>query len=126
MISLALVVTKGGMLSFSKLYLFFLCVLGGAAAFINTSAYSYAAQAYTDDVEKVISIMETVVGIGCAAGPVLGSVVYELIGFAWTFILFGIIMAPTSIILCFLKKPTEVKADLEMAAKQEKEQRENQ
>ena len=107
MASLALVVSKGGILSFSKLAInFLLCVLGGAAAFINTSAYSYAAQAYTDDVEKVISIMETVVGIGCAAGPVLGSVVYELIGFAWTFILFGIIMAPTSIILCFLKKPT--------------------
>ena len=85
--------------------------LGAASACINTGAYSFAAQAYPDDVEKVISIMEAIVGIGCAAGPVLGSVTYELIGFAWTFILFGALMAPTSLLLFFfLQKPLEVKA----------------
>ena len=55
--------------------------------------------------------MESVVGIGCAAGPVLGSVTYELMGFAWTFLLFGIIMSPTSILLFFfLQNPKEVVA----------------
>mmetsp|Transcript_41108 Transcript_41108/g.53941 ORF Transcript_41108/g.53941 Transcript_41108/m.53941 type:complete len:147 (+) Transcript_41108:227-667(+) len=83
---------------------------GAAAALINTAAYSFAAQGYTDQVEKVISIMESVVGVGCAAGPVLGSVVYEFLGFAWTFLLFGILMAPTSALLCFLGEPLKIKA----------------
>ena len=85
--------------------------LGAAAAFINTGSYSFVAQAYPDNVEKVISIMEAIVGIGCAAGPVLGSITYELVGFAWTYILIGALMAPTSYFLFFfLQKPLDVKA----------------
>ena len=85
--------------------------IGAASACINTGSYSFAAQAYPDDVEKVISIMEAIVGIGCAAGPVLGSVTYELIGFAWTFIIFGALMTPAGIALfLFLQKPKDVKA----------------
>ena len=56
--------------------------LGAASAFLNTGSYSFAAQAYPDDVEKAIAIIEAIVGIGCAAGPMLGSITYELIGFA--------------------------------------------
>jgi hypothetical protein len=43
---------------------------------INTSAYSFAAQAYEKDVAKYVSLFEGFVGIGCALGPVLGSFVY--------------------------------------------------
>ena len=48
---------------------------------INTSAYSFAAQAYGDEVEKIISLFEGFVGIGCMSGPIIGSVVYSYLGF---------------------------------------------
>ena len=75
---------------------------------INTSAHSYAAQAYPEDIEKVISIMETAIGIGCSLGPVLGSLVYSWLGYAWAFLLFGIAMVPPAVLLLFLKRPRDL------------------
>ena len=73
---------------------------------INTAAYSYAAQAYPEDIEKVISLMEGMVGIGCSAGPVVGSFVYASLGFSWTFLTFGILMLPNTLLAyCFLSPP---------------------
>ena len=54
---------------------------GSASAMINTCAYSYAALAYTDNVDKVIALLESTSGIGCVCGPVIGSFVYGLVGF---------------------------------------------
>lgn len=77
---------------------------------INTSGYSFASQAYPDDVDKVISIMEATVGAGMMIGPILGSFVYNAFGFVETFIIFGIAMAPISFIICFgLPKPVDVR-----------------
>ena len=65
--------------------------------------------------EKVISLMESFLGLGCALGPVLGSVTYEFFGFAWTFLIFGIILSPTSILLFFcLKHPKDLVAKPEI------------
>ena len=66
---------------------------------INTCAYSFAAQAYGEEVEKIISLFEGFVGIGCAAGPVVGSVVFQFLGFQWTFFIFGALMAPSAILV---------------------------
>ena len=54
---------------------------GSASGMINTSAYAYASAAYPDDVEKIISLFEGVVGIGGTSGPILGALVYEALGF---------------------------------------------
>ena len=54
---------------------------GCASAMINTCSYSYAALAYTDNVDKVIALLESTSGIGCVCGPVIGSFVYDLVGF---------------------------------------------
>ena len=54
---------------------------GCASAMINTCSYSYAALAYTDNVDKVIALLESTSGIGCVCGPVIGSFVYGLVGF---------------------------------------------
>ena len=56
-------------------------VQGAASAMVNTSCYAFASVAYPDDVEKIISLFEGVVGLGNMAGPVLGSVVYNWLGF---------------------------------------------
>lgn len=81
-------------------------LLGTAAGFIDTAAYSFAASNYPEDCDKVISIMEGVVGVGCVFGPVMGSFVYNYLGFATTFYIFGAAMAPSCIfVLCIGKKP---------------------
>ena len=65
---------------------------------------------YPDDVEKVIGLLEAIVGIGCTSGPVFGSLVYEFLGFKWTFLAFGMLQAPTAVLACFLRKNTQVKS----------------
>ena len=53
--------------------------------------------------------MESFIGIGNAVGPVVGSFIFEFLGYAWTFLIFGIMMAPATVILLFLQKPSDVK-----------------
>ena len=85
---------------------------------INTTAYSYAAQAYPDKVEKVIARLESVSAFGNIFAPVLGSVIFDAVGFEWTFVGFGIVMVPASLLVCSLKNPKDVKkADMIMIDK---------
>lgn len=74
---------------------------------INTAAYSFASQAYPDDVEAVVGLMETLVGVGCITAPILGSFIYSLVGYAWTFYIFGILMAPSTFLAMCLGTPQE-------------------
>ena len=79
---------------------------GVASGMINTTVYSYVAQAYPQNIEKVVSMSEGFVGIGCAMGPILGSIIYEAVGFSYTFYIFGVAMAPFAILICAcLNKP---------------------
>lgn len=56
--------------------------------------------------------MEGVVGIGCVFGPVMGSFVYNYVGFATTFYIFGGAMAPSCIFVLFIgKKPVDDETD---------------
>ena len=83
---------------------------GAASGMINTAAYSFASTAYPDTIDKVISIMEAVVGVGCTSGPILGSFVYTAVGFAKTFFIFGGCLLPVAVLICiFLPKPKDVK-----------------
>ena len=70
-------------------------------------------QAYPDDVEKVISLMEAMVGAGNMMGPILGSFIYNTFGFEITFYIFGLVMVPISFLnLVGLPKPESVKEKL--------------
>ena len=40
----------------------------------------------------------------------IGSIVFESVGFAWTFIIFGIVFTPIAALIMCLTKPSEVKA----------------
>ena len=79
---------------------------GVASGVINTSVYSYAAQVYPDQVEKVVSMGEGFVGIGVAMGMIVGSYIYQAVGFSYTFYIFGMIMAPFALLVYVcLSKP---------------------
>ena len=67
--------------------------------------YSYVAQAYTDDVEKVIALMEGVMGIGFTMGPVIGKFIDTALGFSWTYFSVGSTLAPSALLVICLKKP---------------------
>ena len=95
-----------------KTLLISICVLlricqGTAAGMINTSCYSFVSTAFPDNIESLISIMESFVGVGCTMGPVLGSFIYSSLGFGATFWVFGGLMGPVAIMnLLTLPKPT--------------------
>ena len=69
---------------------------------INTSAYSFAVKTFGDKVEKIVSLYETFVGIGCTSGPVIGSILYQYFGFELTFFIFGGMMATTAFLILFI------------------------
>ena len=75
---------------------------GIASCMINTASYSYAAQAYGNDVEKVVSLFEGFIGFGTTSGGVLGGLVYNALGFEKTFYVFGVIYVPLAIVVRFL------------------------
>ena len=72
---------------------------------INTAAFSYASQAYPDNVEVMISLMETVVGLGSTVSPMLGLYIYHVVGFSNTFFIYGLTMAPCTLFILCLTDP---------------------
>ena len=78
---------------------------GSAYGAANTAVYSFCAQAYPDDVEKSISIMEGVTGIGFMLGPILGSYIYHWIGFSKTYFCAGLMLVPIVFLICCLDPP---------------------
>ena len=77
---------------------------------INTAAYSFASQAYPDNVEKVVSVMEGVVGIGITISPIMGVFIYSAVGFANVFYIFGSAMAPCAFLMLLLPNPKDLKS----------------
>ena len=59
--------------------------------------------------------MEATVGAGMMLGPILGSFIYNAVGFFKTFAIFGIAMTPISIIVLFaLPDPTKIRKENEI------------
>ena len=54
---------------------------GTASSMINTTAYSFAALAYPDKVDKLMGMFEGTAGIATTFSPVMGSIIYNLAGF---------------------------------------------
>jgi MFS family permease len=44
---------------------------------------------FPDEQEKYIALIETAVGVGLILGPVIGSSIYAIAGFSWTFFIVG-------------------------------------
>ena len=83
---------------------------------INTVSYSYSAHCYPDILEEMIALIEGTTGVGAAFGPVMGSFVYQLVGYSWTWYIFGILIIPTVFLSLQLKSETEIQEMREKAA----------
>ena len=71
---------------------------GISASMIMTTSYAMIAVVYKDNQQKYLGILESSQGIGLISGPAIGSVLYTLIGFQYTFYGVGgmfLVLAPT-------------------------------
>ncbi|XP_074027066.1 MFS-type transporter SLC18B1 isoform X2 [Leptinotarsa decemlineata] len=67
------------------------CEALGASAF-STASYVFVVNTFPDSIGSVIGILETFVGLGMSAGPVLGGMLYSLGGFSMPFNVLGVAM----------------------------------
>ena len=79
--------------------------LGSAYGGIITATYSYTSQAFSDEVEGVIALMEGVIGLGIAVGPICGIYVEKEVGFSYTFFIFGVLLIPFVFCVACLPRP---------------------
>ena len=86
---------------------------------INTVSYSYSAHCYPDILEEMIALIEGTTGVGAAFGPVMGSFAYEIVGYSWTWYIFGILIIPTVFLSLYLKSEQEMHEMREKNAKVE-------
>ena len=81
---------------------------GSAAGMINTTAYSFSSLAYPDNVDRIVSLIEGIVGIGYTISPVMGVFIYGAVGFADTFYIFGSALAPCALFIFCLPDPRDL------------------
>ena len=64
-------------------------VQGGCSAFVQTTCYCIATTDFPDRKEEIVGLVEAMTGIGCIVGPLLGSALYQFLGFKHTFLVYG-------------------------------------
>jgi MFS family permease len=62
---------------------------GFASSCIQTTSYSICTNFYPEKKEALVGYIEAVTGIGLILGPIIGSLLYALGGFTFTFFIFG-------------------------------------
>ncbi|CAG9534097.1 unnamed protein product [Cercopithifilaria johnstoni] len=73
----------------------------GDAAFV-TSSFSIGIKCFPGRIALVIGVLETFVGLGTTAGPLLGGILYEIGGFQLPFLVLGIILLFLGLLASFL------------------------
>ena len=69
---------------------------GFSSSSIQTTCYSICTNFYPDKKEALVGYIEAVTGIGMIMGPIIGSILYSMGGFSFTFYVFGSIFLVTS------------------------------
>uniref|UniRef100_A0A1I8ETC1 MFS domain-containing protein n=1 Tax=Wuchereria bancrofti TaxID=6293 RepID=A0A1I8ETC1_WUCBA len=73
----------------------------GDAAFV-TSSFVIGVKCFPGRIAIVVGVLETFVGLGSTAGPLLGGILYEIGGFKLPFIVLGIILLFLGLLAYFL------------------------
>ena len=64
-------------------------IQGGASAFVQTTTYSIATNDFPEKKEQVVGWVEAITGLGLIIGPIIGSILYSLLGYTHTFYIYG-------------------------------------
>jgi MFS family permease len=88
---------------------------GAASAFVQTTCYSIATNDFPDKKEQIVGWVEALTGLGLIAGPIIGSTLYSLLGYAHTFFIYGSFLVFLSFIIK-LNFPGDDEDDSEFSA----------
>ena len=80
-------------------------VQGAASAFVQTTCYSIAVNEFPERKEEVVGWVEAMTGVGLISGPIIGSSLYSILGYANTFFIYGSILILAALLIK-LKFPT--------------------
>ena len=80
-------------------------IQGFASSSIQTTCYSICTNFYPEHREALVGYLEAVCGIGLIVGPIMGSVMYSMIGFASTFYCFGLFFMVAALLVYFCFQP---------------------
>lgn len=84
-------------------------IQGVGNAFINWSAYSTVSILYPHNRMTYVIILESMIGVGLALGPLIGTIFYNFEGFEHTFIIVGTLLLIVSIFVPMaLKDPQQI------------------
>lgn len=87
---------------FRILVFFFRFLQGAASCSIQTTSYAVISMTFPNEQEKYIALMQTAIGIGLMLGPVMGTLLYVVFGFSYTFFLIGVVFLFLTFALSFL------------------------
>ncbi len=88
-------------------------VQGASSAFVQTTCYSIATNDFPEKKEQIVGWVEALTGLGLIVGPIIGSTLYSMLGYAHTFYIYGSFLIFLSFIIK-LNFPGENEDDSDM------------
>ena len=64
-------------------------IQGASSAFVQTTCYSIATNDFPEKKEMIVGWVEAMTGLGLIVGPIIGSTLYSLFGYSYTFFIYG-------------------------------------
>ena len=72
---------------------------GASSSFVQTTCYSIATNDFPEKKEQIVGWVEALTGVGLIMGPILGSTLYSLLGYANTFFIYGSFLVLLSLVI---------------------------
>ena len=76
----------------TKIYIYGLLlrfIQGTSSCFVQVTCYSIATNDFPEQKEMLVGLVEAMTGVGLLVGPILGSVLYEMLAMKYTFLVYG-------------------------------------
>ena len=91
-------------------------------SFHNILVYSVVGIEFPNDREKFVGYCQSACGLGLMSGPVIGALIYDAVGFEYTFMIFSALLTLTGL-LCLVFLPNRLN---KLAETSEEEKRKSQ
>lgn len=84
---------------------------GGSLGAYQTAAYAYVPEFWPDEIELRVGLLEMTVGFGIGAGPLIGAMIYGVLGYLSIFIGPGVIIACIGSVVAYFILPQNKKRE---------------